>query len=59
MQSLFMLNANGADVTINGGPNSFVMYFGKLFFNKTVSIKYQTIKLRIKYRLKYKLKKPI
>lgn len=59
MQSLFMLNANGADVTINGGSASFVMYFGKLFRHKEFTIKYQTIKQRIKYRLKYKLKKPI
>ena len=58
-QSFFSLNGKGADIMIKSPHNGFMMYFGKLFFNKTISNKYADIKYRIKYRLKYKLKNPV
>lgn len=59
MQSFFTLNACGADVNIYSGPNSFVMYVGKLFYNREIAKRYYHLKWRIKLRINYFSKKPI
>lgn len=58
MRSFFTLNAKGADVIIKSSHNSFIMYFGKLFFDKLTTWRYYTIKWRIKLRIKYLHKQP-
>ena len=59
-QTFYMLNNKGADICVGSiKKRQFSVYFGKMFANKTLSIKYVTIKKRIKIRLKYILKNDI
>lgn len=59
MRSLYMINSKGGDVLIRSSNSSIVMYFGKLFMNKEMFLKYRDLKWRIKYRIKYWVKKPV
>lgn len=59
MQSLYSLNAHGADTIIKSSINGFVMYFGKLFNNLDLRGRYYNIKWKIKLRIKYLHTRPI
>lgn len=57
-QSLYTLNKNGADVCIRD-KSSFLIYFGRLFFNKDSWFRYSYLKNKIKLRINYLHKKPV
>ena len=57
-QSLYTLNNSGADVMIKSSTG-FLMYFGKIFTNKNLWMRYSFLKHKIKLRINYLHKKPV